>query len=149
MVLDGCPMFSKAYMGRKRILPMLSLHAQGPLFLFAIFLPRTKSVGRGYAPSFPAHVRWANMGHPSREDGFVLCSNHSPADDLHLGHLLIGYPSHPTRALPTYMLHAIHRRRFGSSMLERPPCRLRIRRRWPVPWCSEHGESASDCAPER
>ena len=23
----------------------------------------------------------ANMGHPSREEGFVLCSNHSSAND--------------------------------------------------------------------
>jgi hypothetical protein len=23
----------------------------------------------------------ANMGHPSREEGFVLCSNHSAAND--------------------------------------------------------------------
>ena len=27
----------------------------------------------------------ANMGHPSREHGFVLCSNHSPADEFYLG----------------------------------------------------------------
>jgi hypothetical protein len=40
-----------AYMGRKRILPMLSLHAQGLLLLAAVFLPNSKSVGRA-APVF-------------------------------------------------------------------------------------------------
>src|SRR5450631_4121188 len=28
----------------------------------------------------------ANMGHPSREEGFVLCSNRSAADEVILGH---------------------------------------------------------------
>jgi hypothetical protein len=28
MVLDGCPMFALAYMGRKRSVPMLSPHVQ-------------------------------------------------------------------------------------------------------------------------
>jgi hypothetical protein len=26
----------------------------------------------------------ANMGHPSREEGLVLCSNRGAADELHL-----------------------------------------------------------------
>jgi hypothetical protein len=35
----------------------------------------------------------ANMGHPSRKEGFVLCSNRSAADELHLGcdHNLISH----------------------------------------------------------
>jgi hypothetical protein len=33
LVLDGCPMFALAYMGRERIFQMLSLHAQGLLLL--------------------------------------------------------------------------------------------------------------------
>ena len=28
---------------------------------------------------------WANMGHPSREEGFVLCSHDGDADELHHG----------------------------------------------------------------
>ena len=50
---------------------------------------------------------------PGKRASFFAPSN-SAVDELHLGSLLIGYPSHPTRALPTYMLHAIHRRGFGS-----------------------------------
>jgi hypothetical protein len=63
--------------------------------------------------------------------------------------LPIANPSPPSRALPTYTLRAIHRRGFGSVRLERPPCHRRIKRRWPVPWRTERGESASGCAPER
>jgi hypothetical protein len=38
VVLDGCPMFALVYMGRKRILQMLSLNSQR--FLpFAVLLP--------------------------------------------------------------------------------------------------------------
>jgi hypothetical protein len=33
----------------------------------------------------------ANMGHPSRNEGFVLCSNHGDADELHLD--LSGIPA--------------------------------------------------------
>jgi hypothetical protein len=52
VVLDGCPMFAKAYMGRGRILPMLSLHAQGLSLLAAVFSPHSKSVGKGLRPVF-------------------------------------------------------------------------------------------------
>jgi hypothetical protein len=37
LVLDGCPMFAPAYMGRKRIFQMLSLHAQAFLLLAVVF----------------------------------------------------------------------------------------------------------------
>ena len=57
LVLDGCPMFAQAYMGRKRILPMLSLHGQGLVLLAAVFSPHRKSVGgatpRLFQPMFP------------------------------------------------------------------------------------------------
>ena len=39
-------MFAVAYMGRKRILRMLSLPVQRFLTLDAVFLPRSKSIGR-------------------------------------------------------------------------------------------------------
>ena len=39
MVLDGCPMFAPAYMGRKRIFQMLSLHARRFLLFAVVFLP--------------------------------------------------------------------------------------------------------------
>src|SRR5579859_3405818 len=71
-VLDGCPMFAPAYMGRKRVLRMLSLHVHGLLLLTAVCAV-SESVGR----AAPRHLRpmyaWANMGHPSREEGFVPC----------------------------------------------------------------------------
>jgi hypothetical protein len=58
-------MLAKAYMGRKRILQMLSLHAQAFLILAAAFFACvSKSVGRGYAPSFSAHVRFGEHGAP-------------------------------------------------------------------------------------
>jgi hypothetical protein len=46
--LDGCPMFAPAYMGRKRNLRMLSLHAQGLLLLAATY-PRSRTL-EGAAP---------------------------------------------------------------------------------------------------
>ena len=75
-VLDGCPMFAPAYMGRKRILQMLSLHVARTLVLGRGF-PRSRALKAGCASVFSAHVRWANMAHPSREEGFVLCSTSS------------------------------------------------------------------------
>jgi hypothetical protein len=49
MVLDGCPMFAQAYMGRKGILPMLSLDAQGLLLLALSFRHIANALG-GAAP---------------------------------------------------------------------------------------------------
>jgi hypothetical protein len=51
--------------------------------LAAIFYPRSNSVGRGYARLFRPMYAGANMGHPSREEGFVLCSSRS-ADEPQL-----------------------------------------------------------------
>ena len=48
--VGGAPCRKSGYMGRKRILQMLSLHAQGLLLLAAVFFrPRSSSVG-GCAP---------------------------------------------------------------------------------------------------
>ena len=60
-------LYTQAYMGRKRILPMLSLHGQGLVLLAAVFSPHSKSVGRGCAPSFSAHVRLGEHGAPVQE----------------------------------------------------------------------------------
>jgi hypothetical protein len=78
-------MFAPAYVGRERILPMLSLHSQGLLLLAAALLLRRKSVGRAAPHLFRPMYAGANMGHPSREEGFVLSSNHGDADELHQG----------------------------------------------------------------
>ena len=51
-------MFAIAYMGRKRILPMLSLHLQRLL--------------KGLRPVFWPMYAQANMGHPSREQGLLF-----------------------------------------------------------------------------
>jgi len=67
-------MFARAYMGRKWNLPMLSFHVHGLLLLAAVFSPYSKSVGRGCAPALRPMYAWAKMGHPSREEGLVLCS---------------------------------------------------------------------------
>src|ERR1700758_2799887 len=60
--------FAPAYMGRKRVLRMLSLHVHGLLLLTAVSAMR-KSVGRGCAPSFSAHVRWGEHGAPVQGRG--------------------------------------------------------------------------------
>ena len=88
LVLDGCPMFAPAYMGRKRIFPMLSLDAQGLLLLAAVFSPHSKSVGRGCALSFSAHVRWGEHGAPVQGRGLRSLLPHGGADEP------------PTRLLP-------------------------------------------------
>jgi len=71
-------MFAQAYMGRKWIPQMLSLHAQGLLLLAEVLCPVAKR-WKGLRPSSSAHVRRANMGHPSREEGIVPCSDRSAA----------------------------------------------------------------------
>src|ERR1700688_5061638 len=68
-------------MGLKRIFQMLSLNARGFLLLAAVFSLRNKSVGGGCARLFRPMYAEANMGHPSRDAGLVLCSNfHAPTD---------------------------------------------------------------------
>jgi hypothetical protein len=72
-------------MGRKRIFQMLSLDAPGFWFLAAVFALVAEAL-EGAAPRlFRPMYAGANMGHPSRKEGFVLCSNRSAADELHLG----------------------------------------------------------------
>src|ERR1700752_1344159 len=61
-------MFAPAYMGRKRVLRMLSLHVHGLLLLTAVSA-MSKSVGRGCARHLRPMYAGANMGHPSREEG--------------------------------------------------------------------------------
>src|ERR1700756_4033931 len=57
-----------AYMGRKRVLRMLSLHVHGLLLLTAVS-PISKTVGRGCAPSSSAHVRLGEHGAPVQGRG--------------------------------------------------------------------------------
>jgi hypothetical protein len=74
-------MFAPAYMGRKRILQMLSLNVAGFQPLAAVFFADTAKRWKGLRPRlFRPMYAGANMGHPSREQGFVLCSNHSAAE---------------------------------------------------------------------
>jgi hypothetical protein len=51
-VLDGCPMFAPAYMGRKRIFQMLSLQVRGSLLLAAVFLLAMQDRWKGLRPVF-------------------------------------------------------------------------------------------------
>jgi hypothetical protein len=65
---------------------MLSLHAPGLLLLAVVFFARVAVALEGAAPHlFRPMYAGANMGHPSREEGFALCSNHSADDELHPG----------------------------------------------------------------
>src|SRR6266849_5807543 len=79
--IGGAPCRKSGYMGRRRILPMLSLDAQGLLLLAAVVSPHSKSVGRAAPRLFRPMYAGANMGHPSREEGFVLCPHHDGADE--------------------------------------------------------------------
>jgi hypothetical protein len=65
-------------MGRKRIFQMLSLHGAMIPALGDNRLPvLQKSVRKGPSPHlFRPMYAGANMGHPSREQGFVLRSNY-------------------------------------------------------------------------
>src|SRR5882762_1453887 len=68
-------MFAPAYMGRKRILPMLLLRAQGPFLLAADLLPNVLKALKGAAPHRPRPMyAQANMGHPSREEASFFAS---------------------------------------------------------------------------
>jgi hypothetical protein len=57
-------MFAKAYMGRKWILPMLSLYLQGLLILAAFSVPTYQKRWEGCAHLFRPMYAVANMGHP-------------------------------------------------------------------------------------
>jgi hypothetical protein len=72
--LDRCPTFAPSYMGRKRILQMLSLHAR-QFFPLAALFARLGEALEGAAPRLlrPMYAR-ANMGHPSRGAGLVVYS---------------------------------------------------------------------------
>jgi hypothetical protein len=73
LVLDGCPMFAPAYMGRKRIFQMLSLHARGFLLLAVVCFARVASSPTPGNSTGNPGVR-SSEGHPSREAGLVVCS---------------------------------------------------------------------------
>ena len=93
-------MFAPAYIGRQRILRMLSFHLQEHFFLaeslFAVYQERRK--GRrpisavwsffhrwlGSCSELRLQCAWAEMGHPSREEDLVLCSR-GDLDELRQG----------------------------------------------------------------
>jgi hypothetical protein len=51
--------------------------------LVTVFFARVEVELEGAAPRLIRRMyARANMGHASREEGFVLCSNHSAADEL-------------------------------------------------------------------
>ena len=58
---------------------MLSLQASGSCSWQSIAVKA--SALEGLRPRFRPMYAEANMGHPSREEGFVLCSNCSVGDD--------------------------------------------------------------------
>ena len=65
---------------------MLSFNGQG-LLLLAEVSSRIARAFEGAAPRrFQPMYAWANMGHPSREEGFVLRSHHCDADELQEGY---------------------------------------------------------------
>jgi hypothetical protein len=70
--VGGASYRKSGYMGRERILSMLSLHPQRFLILAAVFSPAWQSVGRSFAPSFSANVRFGEYGAPPRGIGFVV-----------------------------------------------------------------------------
>ena len=88
---------------------MLSLHVPGLLLFAVVFLARVAGALEGAAPHLfrpmyaPRHAGagWANMGHPSREEGFALCSKHCATDELHPGCCLTSaYDCTPGRNTP-------------------------------------------------
>jgi hypothetical protein len=70
-------------MGRKWIFQMLLLHYTRILALGCSLLALVAIALEGAAPRLlrPMYAR-ANMGHPSREEGFVVAFNRNPADGL-------------------------------------------------------------------
>jgi hypothetical protein len=72
-------MFALAYMGLKRILQMLSLHAQGLLLWAQFFFARVAEALEGAAPRlFRPMYAGANMGHPSRERDSLFAPTTAP-----------------------------------------------------------------------
>src|ERR1700739_843471 len=70
------------YMGRKRVLRMLSLHVHGLLLLTAVSAMR-KSVGRGCAPSSSGHVHWGEHGAPVQGIGLRSLLYLGDAEELY------------------------------------------------------------------
>jgi hypothetical protein len=88
LVLDGCPMFAPAYMGRKRIVSNAFTPCKGILALRrSLFCARSRSVGRGLRPSFSAHVRRGEHGAPVQGNG-PCCLLKGRAAHLFIGSVL-------------------------------------------------------------
>jgi hypothetical protein len=68
-------MFAPAYMGRKRILQMLSLDVRQFLILSA-------ERWTGLRPSFSAHLRWGEEGAPVQGRGLPCCLQVQPSSAL-------------------------------------------------------------------
>ena len=87
-------MFAPAYMGRERIFPMPSLHAQGFFLPQQSFGPHSKSVGGSCAPSFSSHVRWCEHGAPVQKcqgtNSARFPKGKSPPNTLTPGPLTLG-----------------------------------------------------------
>jgi hypothetical protein len=81
---------------------MLSLHVPGLLLFAVFFLARVAGALEGAAPHlFRPMYAGANMGHPSREEGFALCFKHCATDELHPGCCLTSaYDCTPGRNTP-------------------------------------------------
>ncbi len=91
LVLDGCPMFASAYMGRKRIPSNAFTRPVATLALGrSPFCPSNKTGGRGCAPSFSAHVRPGEHGAPVQ--GIGRRSLHASLYDRLSGRILASRP---------------------------------------------------------
>jgi hypothetical protein len=66
--------FAQAYLGRKRCFSNAFTPCARALTRPNSILPQSRSVGRGCAPSFSAHVRCGEHGAPVQGVGFVVCS---------------------------------------------------------------------------
>src|SRR5579859_5849419 len=79
----GAPCSPQRTWAENGFFQMLSFHDSRMLALgCALFAPRSKSAGRGCAHLFRPMYGGANMGHPSREEGFALSSNLRAAGTL-------------------------------------------------------------------
>jgi hypothetical protein len=58
------------------------------------------------------------MGHPSREEGFVLCSHHCDSDELHQGCYpnLISYPQAAGSVLLINRYHSVSRTLIWTAL---------------------------------
>jgi hypothetical protein len=85
MVLDGCPRSPKRTWDENGFFKCFHFVLRGFLLLAAVFWPRCRSVGRGCAPSFSAHVRWGEHGAPVQGRGPRSLLQLQPTDEPRLG----------------------------------------------------------------